>query len=86
LNQIEKRHVVMAKTLGHINDQPQVGAQHLRLSFFEGAVRPAPATASRPQRGIIGLVQQGCVQSTAKRFIHIRLQPQGFAGDNPLVP
>jgi len=76
----------MAKTLGHINDQPQVGAQHLRLSLFEGAARPAPAAASRPQREFIRLLQKRGVQGVSKRFMHARLQPQGFAGGNPLMP
>jgi hypothetical protein len=86
LNKVEEGHLVVEIALGHIDDQAQVGAQHLRLGLFKSTLGPTPTSASRPQSQIVRLIPESCVQSAVQLFMHARLQPESVAGVNPLMP
>jgi hypothetical protein len=86
LNKVEEGHLVVEIALSYIDDQAKVGAQHLRFGFFEGVLGPTPTPASRPQSQIVRLISEGRVQRAVQLFMHARLQPESFAGGNPLMP
>ena len=52
LDQVEHRHAAVAIVQGAMNDQAEIGLDHLRFGLLQGSLGPRPGPRGRMQDGV----------------------------------